>query len=244
MWYNNTDPESCWSDRRMREALEYAIDKDTITKTLGKGYVNAIYEVLGGIHEAGDPGTAPRKYDPQKAKQLIAEAGYPDGLKIPFFTVTRFYDDFMVALQNDLAKVGIELTVNRLESATWREKTLSIPVPNTLLYDRGRGGVARMLPIFKEDLATETVFYPGVTRPHGWDELLNTALMESDPEKMVDVIEEMERRVYGEVLFVPLWTAPGIIITTNNVKWDKEVRESVWYMGQAPASRLEYAWIE
>jgi len=244
MWYNNTDPESCWSDRRMREALEYAIDKDTITKTLGKGYVHAIYEVLGGIHEAGDPGTAPRKYDPQKAKQLIAEAGYPDGLKIPFFTVTRFYDDFMVALQNDLAKVGIELTVNRLESATWREKTLSIPVPNTLLYDRGRGGVARMLPIFKEDLATETVFYPGVTRPHGWDELLNTALMESDPEKMVDVIEEMERRAYGEVLFVPLWTAPGIIITTNNVKWDKEVRESVWYMGQAPASRLEYAWIE
>ena len=244
MWYNNTDPESCWSDKRMREALEYAIDKDAICKALGKGYATPINEVLFGIHAAGDPETTPRKYDPEKAKQLVAEAGYPNGLKVSVFTVTKFYTDFVVALQNDLAKVGIELSINRLEPATWREKTFSIPLPSTLLYDRGRGGVARMLPTIKEDLATKAIFFPGVTRPDGWDELLNKALMEPDPKKMVDVVEEMERKAHGDVLFVPLWTAPDIIVTKDNVKWDKNIRGSIWFMGQAPASRLEYAWLD
>ena len=50
----------------MREALEYAVDKDKIAKALGYGFVKPVYEIIMGINEVGNPGTTPRKYNRHK----------------------------------------------------------------------------------------------------------------------------------------------------------------------------------
>ena len=244
LWFNNTSRESYMSDLRVREALEYAVNKEEIALSLGKGYVNPIYEILFGAHAAGNPGTTPRKYDPDKARKLLDEAGCPAKMKMTLTTVTKFYTDFVVALQDDLAKVGIELTINRLEPATWRESVFNPVVPNHLLYDRQRGGTASLLQIIKEDFYSSSIYFPGVKRPEVWDKLITRALMAENPGKMIEYLDEVERKGYEEAMFVPLWDAPDIVVTDSSVKFDKSKRGSVWYAGGNPLLRMEFVWFE
>jgi peptide/nickel transport system substrate-binding protein len=78
---NNKDPNSKWQNKELREALEYALDKKAIAQAIGYGY----YETLNCISPRGEWGhiaEETRPYDPEKARQLLAEAGYPDGLKV------------------------------------------------------------------------------------------------------------------------------------------------------------------
>ena len=89
IWPNTANPNSKWKDKRLREALEYALDKEAIAKALGFGF----YKPLKSLPMEGewgyDPNYNPRPYNPEKAKQLLAEAGYPNGLKaklLVFFT--------------------------------------------------------------------------------------------------------------------------------------------------------------
>ena len=62
----------------MRQALEYAIDKEGIAKSVGLGFMPARRTaIIHSVADVVDPGTTPRKYDPEKAKALMAEAGHP-----------------------------------------------------------------------------------------------------------------------------------------------------------------------
>lgn len=100
------------ADQRVRQAINYAIDRDAI--------VNAIYDKYGspttqtthgvGFVEALD-GYYP--YDPEKAKSLLAEAGYPDGFTLKVVSTPFFNGDTMVqAIAGQLEKVGITLDVD------------------------------------------------------------------------------------------------------------------------------------
>jgi len=89
IWINTANPKSKWNDKRLREALEYAIDKEAISKALGFG----LYKPLKSLPPEGewgyDKNYNPRPYNPEKAKKLLAEAGYSNGLKaklLVFFT--------------------------------------------------------------------------------------------------------------------------------------------------------------
>ncbi|MCR4392889.1 MAG: ABC transporter substrate-binding protein [Dehalococcoidales bacterium] len=79
---NTKDPNSKWQDKNLREALEYAIDKEALAKALGKGYY-AVLKTMAPPNSWGyDPDYKGREYNPSKAKQLIKDAGYPNGLKV------------------------------------------------------------------------------------------------------------------------------------------------------------------
>jgi len=78
-------PDNPWTDKRVRQALNYAIDKEAIVKNIfhsvakPSGVDNPVSEWLD---------IKPYPYDPAKAKQLLAQAGYPDGFKITLKTFT------------------------------------------------------------------------------------------------------------------------------------------------------------
>jgi peptide/nickel transport system substrate-binding protein len=82
IWPNTVNPNSKMADKRVREAVEYAIDKAAIAKAIGFG----IYEPMNSLPMSGewgyDPNYNPRPYNPAKAKELLTAAGYPNGLKV------------------------------------------------------------------------------------------------------------------------------------------------------------------
>jgi ABC-type transport system substrate-binding protein len=105
---DSAHPNSPFADIRVRRALEYAIDKQAVadTFTAGLGKICNQYAAPGSWGEnlkvVGYP------YNPAKAKQLLAEAGYPNGLKTKIVCVSiPFYADAVAAIQGYLEKVGI-----------------------------------------------------------------------------------------------------------------------------------------
>jgi peptide/nickel transport system substrate-binding protein len=99
--------------------MNYAIDKEKIVKGLFGGAAKPLNGPYNAFQEGVDPAAPmPYPYNPDKAKQLLAEAGHPNGFKITIETPSgRYLNDKQVAeaAAGDLAKVGIEMSVNPLE---------------------------------------------------------------------------------------------------------------------------------
>jgi peptide/nickel transport system substrate-binding protein len=117
MWINTESPNNgkALTDLKVRQALQYAVDKTAVVQTMGgkdlAGVTNGIFGpgILG--HEDYDPYPAnDGKGDPAKAKQLLAEAGFPNGitLKMPYRNVGT-QPDIAQTVQASLKKAGIEL---------------------------------------------------------------------------------------------------------------------------------------
>jgi ABC-type transport system substrate-binding protein len=235
MSYNMKDPSSVWSDVRMRAALEYAIDKEKICETLTYGFCEPTYEIIRGIHGAGDPGTDIRKYDPEKAKQLIAEAGYQElnGINLEYsITDKSSYQDAYLAIQRNLADVGIQVELKPIEAATFNQLSFQPTNDNDLRIETVRGDPIFPLVRVKEDLAENTIYFPGATRPEGFQELMEEAL------KTEDWSKEMERLAYEDVMYVSLWSRPMLMAM------NPKVHDADGSYGQVPYPWYEQAWIE
>jgi peptide/nickel transport system substrate-binding protein len=113
---NTADPDSKWRDLRLREALEYAIDKASIAKALGLGYSVPLTMVCNDTSWGFDPTYTPRNYDPEKAKALLAEAGYPNGLQVTLLITNNTASrDAGTAIANSLATAGITCTLDEAD---------------------------------------------------------------------------------------------------------------------------------
>lgn len=121
-----------FTDVRVRQALNYAVDKEAIVKSLyqGRALVSAgIVPPLatGFFSVKGYP------YDPEKAKKLLAEAGYPKGFKAKLWSPQgRYPKDFEMAqaVQQQLKKVGIDCTLDTMEWAAYLAATRKPPEEN------------------------------------------------------------------------------------------------------------------
>lgn len=110
----NTTKEP-FDDVRVRQALNYAVDKEQLVNVVLRGYgtvmTSPIPETVFG-HAPQDPYT----YDPEKAKQLLAEAGYPDGFSFEVLTFTgEVYRAAGQVLQQYFADIGVDMQLNPTE---------------------------------------------------------------------------------------------------------------------------------
>jgi ABC-type transport system substrate-binding protein len=114
--YEQYNPKSPWSDQRVRLAANHAVNRHAVNEaeTLG-------HSVLSGsiIPRAFDYALPfePYAYDPQKAKQLLKEAGYANGFDMGECSVDAVYAGVVEAIVNDLGSVGIRGRVRPMERA-------------------------------------------------------------------------------------------------------------------------------
>ena len=136
---NDTAP---FNDKRVRQALNYAVDKEAINKALYGGLAVTMTSPLPEAQWGFDKSLKGYPYDPAKAKQLLAAAGVKPGLKVELlsYNTPRGYNpagaDLAVALQGYLRKVGIEADIQKNDMgaflATVRSGQLSRAVPDRL----------------------------------------------------------------------------------------------------------------
>jgi peptide/nickel transport system substrate-binding protein len=102
--------DSPFADVRVRQALEYAIDKKTLVDKLILGYGKVCNQYAYPGTWGENPAVKGYPYDPAKAKKLLAEAGYPSGFKTTLYTPT--WGNYVYpppVIQQYLAQVGIEV---------------------------------------------------------------------------------------------------------------------------------------
>jgi peptide/nickel transport system substrate-binding protein len=120
---DSANADSPLANPKVREAIDYAIDRDTMVKSLGYGFWKTVYQwaIPDSVSYIND--LPPRAYNTEKAKKLLAEAGYPDG-----FSMTLYVDapnanrDVVTGIQGYLSKIGIKTNIDMLEYASFQDK--------------------------------------------------------------------------------------------------------------------------
>ena len=118
-----------FADVRVRQAISSAIDRTALVQGPMQGSANeALYQVLSEVPQPPAPGD-PATYDPDGARALLAEAGYGDGLA---FTLTinpvrpgPFSEDLAVLMKDQLADVGIDMSIEVMASSADFQTKLS-----------------------------------------------------------------------------------------------------------------------
>ena len=119
IWFNLDNP--ILKDLKVRQAIAHAIDGLAFTEGVLQGTTTPANTHFTTGSWAYDPAAKLPEYDPEKAKALLAEAGYPDGFKIKLACNQGnfFREHFVEYAQAELAKVGIEVEVEKAEWGTF-----------------------------------------------------------------------------------------------------------------------------
>ena len=123
------------ADKRVRQAITLALDVDEIIKGVLDGKAQRVATMLPSMHFGYDPSLKPVKQDVAKAKKLLAEAGFPNGLEIQLNSPQgRYVRDKEVAeaAAGQLTKAGIKTTLKTFEFVTYL---------NTMVYVHKAGPV-------------------------------------------------------------------------------------------------------
>ena len=130
--YGRSEP---LADKRVRQALLYAVDMDAIWETVAGGYGTRLQCQIvapGGFGYNADL-VGRYDYDPDKAKELLAEAGFADGLTLPgSVTNARYFRDrpLMDAVVAQWAAVGVNVDPAYLESSEWLQQLINQTLPD------------------------------------------------------------------------------------------------------------------
>ena len=132
----------------MVKAINYAINRQAILKVQASGYGATSYQPFPKGFVGYNPALANLyPYNPAKAKQLLAQAGYPHGLKITLSTVSTS-DSLAEQLQSQLKQVGISVTIKDIPADTetqylYLDKTIPLAIDGTA----GRNSPVEMLDV-------------------------------------------------------------------------------------------------
>jgi len=109
----------------VRQALNYAIDKQAIADSILSGHATLVDSQLIGADSFGyNPDLEPYPYDPDRARELLAEAGYPDGFEMTYhFSIGRYPKDKEVSevIAAQLAEVGVQANLEYLENVVFSQ---------------------------------------------------------------------------------------------------------------------------
>lgn len=200
-------------DRRVRQAIQYAIDTDAIVEAVSQGLTRKLDGQLAPPNAVGyTPNVQSYPYDPEKARQLLAEAGYANGFTIPLkSTAGRVFKDKEAteAVVAYLAEVGITAEVEWLESSVWAERYLS----NTL--DQGGMWTGSWVVMPPMDVAISYNQLPCEMPRKFWcneryDELYRLQDAEADPEKRAEYLAEMAQIIHDEAIIYFVYQVPYI----------------------------------
>ena len=106
--------------QEVRDALAMATDKQAIVDFVAAGYAEPVVSYVNTLHGDLCNTDLTDTYDVEQAKQLLADAGYPDGVDITINVTSgnTIYENIATILQSQWAEIGVNLTIEPLESAT------------------------------------------------------------------------------------------------------------------------------
>ena len=142
-----TERESPLRDKRVRQALNLAVDRERIVKVILGGSTQAASQGAVKAAFGYDPELTPLPYDPIRAKKLLTEAGYPNGFRMPTsVTIGNSPNDTTVFQQvaSDLAKVGVEMVVSGIPLSQFSRFLYEGDWGNALAFSMHYGSVPAM----------------------------------------------------------------------------------------------------
>jgi peptide/nickel transport system substrate-binding protein len=217
-----------WSNKKVRQAVAYAIDREAIIKSVFQDRAEVLDGPIGPGQYAYSPDVKPRyRYDPEKAKQFLKDAGFPNGIDIELFaSANRYVNDRQSseAIAAMLTKVGIRTKLNMLDySIEWPNVRKGL-VP---FYYQGRGSVIDPSPML------EQYFESGVTPRIGYsnpqlDALLRAERREFDQARRKSLLLQTFDAIEEELPAFFLWRINALYGVSDKVVFKPHADERIF----------------
>jgi len=213
--FNTTEPP--FDDVRVRLAANYAVDRTAILQRVLENYGQLLHGPFASAWPGYDPNLKPYPYNPAKAKQLLTEAGYPNGIEATFsITSGAFLKDRDIAevMASQLGEVGIKVRLVPTERAT---------LQNTWLAGEFKGitSVAWGTAADPDAMLGWTLYN---RKGHKPDEKLNGLIDKSrktvDPEQRVAVLKELGHYVHDQAYWLFMYAQDEFYAKRKEVPWE------------------------
>ncbi len=215
-------------DKRVRQALNHAIDFDAINEGLYGGRAERMGAVFNPPFR--HPDLPPYSYDPAKARALLAEAGYPDGFELNSLDTPlgKWIQDFELAqtIASQLAEVGVTLRdgVRTYEWGNYRSKLLNHDLP--ALFMQASGGEFELLTEAADLTITSPSNFYGWEHPQYealWSELQETL----DADRRREIGLEMQEVVLEEAPWIFLYIQVDTYGVSDRIDWSPRMDEVI-----------------
>lgn len=213
--------DSPLSDPRVRQAIAYAVDMDTIAETLFEGgAIPAVGLQPNGPNKPDD--LNPYTYDPDKARELLAAAGWDSSkeLEIVYYYGDQLTADFMAAIQAYLADVGISVNYRLLEGDVGAQLTVMPDDPEVgpsgLSWDIAYGARAALAPheYFNRFAYGQMPMIPNVPE---MNDLVADANGTADVDAQREAFFAMERIVNENAYIIPLYYQQLFVFRSDRI---------------------------
>ena len=200
----NLQVEGPWQDVKVRQAINYAIDRETIINTVlgGKAYPaeGVLPTSILGYNENGFS----YPYDPEKAKELLEEAGYGDGFTLPILATSHsaFGVTAVEAMNGYLEAVGIKVEIEQVDMATLSDRIANGDFTTVMFSNGGMTNPAEFVSKYFHSDNFGSTGNTGFYKNEEVDQLLDKALATTDEKEMIDLVQQAEVIVVDEA---PMW---------------------------------------
>jgi peptide/nickel transport system substrate-binding protein len=199
----NTTKEP-FNNVKVRQAMNYAIDMDKLVDSIYEGNGTRATNLLPPTVFSFDDSVGPYEYNPEKAKQLLSEAGYPDGFEMELHTFLKARPyiskpvDVAEVMKADLENVGIKVKIITNEFSTLTD------IIRSMKYDVAMSGwydvpyPSNFLKVMALE-ASSTGY-----APNDLIELANKALSTYDRDEQVKLYQELQQKLHEAAPMIPI----------------------------------------
>ena len=221
---NMRDP--IFADKRVRQAIAYAIDREAIVKYLRRGLAKPAVGVLSPVAWAFEPNVRQFNHDVEMSKRLLDEAGYtdPDGdgpqprLRLSLKTSTdEFFRLQATVIQQDLAKAGIAVDVRSYEFATFYADVLK---GNVQMYQLQWVGVTdpdMLRRVYHSEQVPPVGFNRAYYKNPEVDRLIDLATTAKTDDERRTYYSEVQKVVADDAPYISLWYKTNIALMRPNI---------------------------
>jgi len=220
--------EGVTKDKRVRQAIQYALDVDEIIKGVLDGKAQRVATMLTSLHFGFDPGLKPIKQDLGRVKKLLADAGYPNGVDLTLNGPQgRYVRDKEVAeaVAGQLNKAGIKTTVKTYEFVNYL---------NNLTY-KHKGGPVWLIGWGTPTIDAETVYGPlfrtgsnlGTYSNPDLDGLFDAAQKEMDEKKRLALYHQINKLWIEDAAAAPLYQQLDLYGANKRITWKARSDERI-----------------
>lgn len=212
------------ADRRVRLALNIAIDRDAVFSAIfgQNAKVKRVNGPLSSYHIGGNA-VKPYAYDPERAKKLLAEAGFSKGFSTEvYYTPGRYVGDseLLPILVSYWKKIGVNVQTRPVEYNQWLNYMKKKGFSGMLSFSKGAGIVAEPYSAFSRHVMCGGLFSSFCNKK--LDTLLKTAKGVNDKDKLNQIFSKAQRIGHDEAVAIFLYDLPTIFGWKKGLTWRGE----------------------